>query len=199
MLLNLSCCWTGSAGFAISAPDDFDGRIAPLVSRIQSIIGAPFAGWSPFSMSALGLRGPLFKLIMSWMDDPVLTTPRSKARFLQFLDGRLYFSLVSDWQKASGPRFWAAPHIGRAGLSVTRCGAGWNGIRRTGKSRAFRISYRGCSASRRTGRADTLSRSAGLQGRFAVAFRYALGGPLEDASLAPPLLVSAGRGPRPLC
>ncbi|MFL5245722.1 MAG: DUF6493 family protein [Gemmataceae bacterium] len=177
-------------------PDDFDARIAPLASRLSSLTETRFAGWSPFNMSLLGLRGPLFKLILRWTDQLVSTISQEESTLLQFLEGRLYFVSYRIGKRRAAPLLGCPTHRpGWIDCEEMRRRLEW--YQEKGQEPSVPDFVQGMLRLAPDGRADTLSRSAGLQGRMGIAFRYALGGPLEDASLAPPLLVSAGRARAP--
>lgn len=174
-------------------PADFEAHTAPLLQRSETLM---FQGYLP-AMTAIGLRSALFKLVRHWGGRDAPKRAEERDSIIGFLDARLDILLARLQAKQASPLLACPTH--RPGWVDTRemlRRLQWHELH--GMEPSTHDFIQGCLRLVPDRRAHVLAEAGGLQGRFAAAFRYALGGPLEDASLPPAILVAAGRARAPV-
>jgi hypothetical protein len=174
-------------------PDDFQARVTPLVRRVEKLVPEH----DPFTMTMGGLKFALFKLILRWCArDCVRGTRREHDSLLEFLDLRLGFVAVRISKQEAAPLLACPTH--RSGwIDPREFVSRLEFYQQEGLEPAEHDLIQGLLRLAPDHRAGVLARVANLPGQCASAFRFALGGPLEDLSLPALVLVAAGRARTP--
>jgi Family of unknown function (DUF6493) len=175
-------------------PDDFQARLAPLQHRIRKVMPMDY----PFEVSNMGLPGHLFLLVWAWCD---LHAPNAKSLVsrddvMDFFVARLARLAVRLRKKEAEPLLACPTHR-----------PGWIDPREMARRLAWYEEHNlepsfldfivGLLRLAPDGRRETLAQAHSLKDRNGAAFRYALGGPLEDAPLPSAILIAAGRARSP--
>jgi hypothetical protein len=173
-------------------PADFDARVAPLVLRSEAMM---HQGTLP-TTTGLGLRSPLIRVVRQWCGKDAATAREDRDSILGFLDVRLGILLLRLRENRAAPLLACPTH--RPGwidaqemLSRLR----WH--EQHGVEPGQHDFIQGILRLAPDHRAETLTQARELGGKFAAAFRYALGGPLENASLPRAVLAATGRARSP--
>jgi hypothetical protein len=185
-------------------PDDFQARVAPLVLRVEKLVPEH----DPFTMTGGGgLKIALFKLILRWCDrDWVLQRSLAAAfqrgpqqefdRLLEFLNLRLDLVGERISKRVAAPLLACPTH--RAGwIDPNEFALRLELYQQQGLEPITHDLVQGLLRLAPDHRADVLARVADMPGKYAPAFRFALGGPLEESSLPVGVLVAAGRARTP--
>lgn len=181
----------GLSRLCAQRPDDFEARVAPLLHRAEQVIPRGAVLGLPF----FGLRAALIKLVRRWCDREVTETHEELDNILGFLDVRLRVLSLRLRKKEAMPLLACPTHRqGWIDARVMLERLTWFEQNHVEPSQHDFIQAILRLAPDR--RAETLAATQALQGKYAPAFRYALGGPLPDA-LSAPLLVAAGRARTP--
>jgi hypothetical protein len=173
-------------------PNDFEARIAPLVLRSEKIKSQE----EPPALTTVGLRSALIKVLRAWCGPEVWAIEEDRDWILGFLQRRLEKLMVRIRERRASPLLACPTH--RPGWIDPR-----EMLRRLewheqhGVEQGPHDFIQGCLRLAPDHRAETLAEASRLQGSFAAAFRYALGGPLEDAALPSAVLAAAGRARTP--
>jgi len=173
-------------------PADFEARVAPLLHRTQSVMQQ---GALP-TIAAIGLRSLLVKTVRQWCAENAMSPREERDSILGFLDVRVGVLLVRLRKKQALPLLACPTH--RQGWIDPRTmleRLSWYEQHTVEPSQFDFI--QGILRLAPDHRADVLAEAGGFRGKFASAFRFALGGPLEDKSLAPAILIAAGRARTP--
>jgi hypothetical protein len=173
-------------------PMDFEARVAPLVLRSETIL---WRGELP-TITTIGLRSALVKVLRAWCGSDVRGIEEDRDSLLGFLERRLDKLMARLRERRASPLLACPTH--RPGWIDSR-----EMLRRLewyeqhGVEPSQHDFIQGCLRLAPDHRAETLAEASRLQGSFAAAFRFALGGPLEDASLPRAVLAAAGRARTP--
>jgi hypothetical protein len=183
-------------------PDDFEARVSPLLHRLRQIISpnprSLLAG-IPLTLAALGLRALIFKLVLRWCEQHVPNDKTMGERghdTLEFLTVRIDLLAARIRKRLAAPLLACPTHrpawIEPAEMARRLAWHEDHGVEPSPHDfiqALLRIAP--------DGRAAALAAARVLRGRFAAAFRYGLGGPLEDIALPQPWLIAAGRARTP--
>jgi hypothetical protein len=176
-------------------PDNFQAHVAPLLLRIEKLL--PPHPSAPLTLTAGGLRMAVFKLVLRWGDRDVRETHEERDSILGFLDVRLGHVAVRLRKRQAAPLLACPTH--RPGwIDPREMAARLEAYQQLGQEPAKHDFIQGLLRLAPDARAEALASAAHLQGKYASAFRYALGGPLEDSSVPSAVLIAAGRARTPL-
>jgi hypothetical protein len=173
-------------------PIDFEARVAPLVLRSETIL---WRGELP-AMRTIGLRSALVQVLRAWCGPDVKKTEEDRDSILGFLERRLKILVLHISGQRASPLLACPTH--RPGWVDPR-----EMLRRLewyehhGVEPSQHDFIQGCLRLAPDHRVETLAEASRLHSRFGAAFRFALGGPLEDASLPSAMLAAAGRARAP--
>lgn len=183
-------------------PDDFEARVSPVLHRLRQIISPNQrslpAGIS-LTVAALGLRALLFKLVLRWCEQDVpagKTMGEDRNDILAFLTVRMDALALRIRKRLAAPLLACPTHrpawIDPAEMARRLACHQDHGVEPDAHDfiqAMLRIAP--------DGRAAALAAARVLRGGFAAAFRYGLGGPLEDSALPQSWLIAAGRARAP--
>jgi Family of unknown function (DUF6493) len=172
-------------------PDDFQARVAPMLARILKLLPM-----MPGSMASAGLRFALFKLILRWGCGDLNYPQEDRNSILGFLDVRLGLVWVRMRDRQPAPLL-ACPTHRHGWIDPAEMAARLRAYQQRELEPAKHDFIQGVLRLAPDGRANALASAGDLRGKYAAAFRYALGGPLEDASLPAAVLIAAGRARTP--
>jgi len=175
-------------------PDDFSARVAPLLVRIEKLL--PNRGGIPLPVTTGGLRMALFKLILRWCDREVPLSQEERDSVFGFLDVRLSLVSLGIHNRKPAPLL-ACPTHRQGWIEPAEMLSRLQAYEQCGLEPSNHDFIQGILRLAPDGRSETLANAAALKGKFAAAFRYALGGPLEETALPAAVLVAAGRTRNP--
>jgi hypothetical protein len=171
---------------------DFEARVAPLVLRCRAMM---HQGMLP-TVTGVGLQSALIKVVQQWCGQDATKTREDRDSILGFLDVRLGTLLMRLRENRASPLLACPTH--RPGWIDPR-----EMLRRLqwyeqqGVEPSQHDFIQACLRLAPDHRAETQAEAMALRGQFAAAFRYAMGGSLEDTSLSRAVLVAAGRARSP--
>jgi hypothetical protein len=173
-------------------PPDFDARLAPLVQRSETML---HQGRLP-GVSLLGLRSPLIKVMRHWCGRDTTKTSDDRDSILGVLDVRIGTLMLRLRDQRAAPLLACPTH--RPGwIDPVEMLRRLQWYEQQGAEPSQHDFIQGCLRLAPDHRTQTLAQASALRGRFAAAFRYALGGPLEDESLSHSIFIAAGRARTP--
>ncbi len=170
-------------------PIDFSARVAPLVHRIQKAMP---------NLAAIpsGLQWHLFPLVLRWCHQPTQQTRPGAGLGFGILELRVGV-LATRMQNRQAAPLIACPTHRRGWIDPREMLRRFQWHHENGVEATTHDVIQGLLRLAPDGRAEALAGAGSLQGKFAPAFRYTLGGSLEETQLSPAVLIAAGRARSP--
>lgn len=184
----------GLSRLCAERPEEFEARMAPLLLRVEKVL--PGHASAALTLTYGGLNSALFKLVARWCGRDVRETHEERDSILGFLDVRLGHVSVRLRKRQAAPLLACPTH--RPGwIDPREMAVRLEAHQQQGLEPSKHDFIQGILRLAPDTRAETLASVCGLEGKYAAAFRFALGGALEDASLPPAVLLAAGRARTP--
>jgi hypothetical protein len=194
----------GLSRFCGDTTGDFSAQTAPLLHRVTQLmakdkiargISAEAFEWD---VESRGLRAPLFQLILAWCTgetrEPIPV--RMKVRIFHYLRTRME-ALESRIRNRQAAPLLACPTHRGGWIDPASMHRRLQWHQQHGVEPMQHDFLQGVLRLAPDGRAKVLKEAASLCGTYAPAFRFALGGPIEDADLPTAVWVAAGRARSP--
>jgi hypothetical protein len=179
-------------------PEDMPARVKPLVQRLSELATEPMglvhATWG------LGLRALLCRLVLRWCSPTfalagVTLRPERRALLL-FLQKRLD-ALEYRLRRQQAAPLLACPTHRQGWIEPAELGRRLAWYQASNLEPNVHDFIQGLLRLAPDNRTEALGVAADLRGPHGVAFRFALGAPLEDMSLPTPLFITASRARAP--